>query len=56
MNQKVLDSNPVKAVNKITRCPLLEEQEKLGRSTEDVCSACKEFNRNAAESLNPDYT
>jgi hypothetical protein len=56
IKSEVKDSNLNKVVDKITRCSMYNEQKNLGLPLQDVCKICRVFNKNAVESLNPDYT
>ncbi|MCE7699905.1 MAG: hypothetical protein K8E24_014150 [Methanobacterium paludis] len=53
---KVVDSNPDRAVSKITSCPMLNNQREMGLKDGGTCIACRAFSKNAVESLNPNYT
>ncbi len=53
---EVVDSGPEMVVTKITSCPMLNNQREMGLKDEGRCIACRAFNKNAVESLNPNYT
>jgi hypothetical protein len=56
IKSEIVDSSLNKVVDKITSCSMCSEQKNLGLPIQDVCKICKAFNKNAVESLNPDYT
>jgi hypothetical protein len=54
---EVVESNNKRMVTRITSCPLLNNQKEVGlEEGEGMCIACRAFNKNAVESLNPQYT
>lgn len=54
---EVVKSNDKRVVTRITSCPLFNSQKEIGlENGEGMCIACRAFNKNAVESLNPEYT
>jgi hypothetical protein len=56
IENQVTDSSRNRVVTKITSCSMRSDQKDMGLPIGNLCRICKAFNKNAVESLNPDYT
>ena len=52
----VTNSNRNRVVTKITNCSMCSDQKDMDLPIGNLCRICEAFNKNAVESLNPDYT
>lgn len=56
IKSEITDSSLNRVVTKINSCSMCSDQKDMDLPIGNLCRICQAFNRNAVESLNPDYT